>query len=288
MATQRGTRSARRGAAANAKRGTAGKAARAKRRTKTAKVAPKRVKKTTRRAAAKPARKSARTKRGTKTARAAPKRVKKTTRRAAAKPARKSARKAAAKRAPGAAPVLRVVRRPAPRPPAAPAPPVPQAFAGARAGATARELLLFDLERARVSLHAALHGLTAAGAEVPMAPGKWSPRQLALHLVFWDRAVLPWIEPAYRRNERMPFDRSRLHENNAAGLATLDHHTWDEAWRLLHESRGAVREAFEAIPEEPEEVWGETHALGGLIRILAWHDRHHADQLKAARVTAPR
>ncbi len=165
--------------------------------------------------------------------------------------------------------------------------PAPPAFAGAKAGASARELVLFELVRARVAVHAALQGLTEASANVPMAPGRWSPRQVALHLVSWDREAILLLEAAYARDARPTFDRAQLEVINAAGLARLEHHSWEEAWRLLHEARDDLRAALETIPDEPAQVWSEEHAVGWLARFIAWHDRHHADALKAARIATP-
>ena len=225
--------------------------------------------------------------------------------RSARKPARKATRKVARKARPPAkksarrprraTPVLRLVKRkpPArksearPAPPAAPVEPAPPAFAGAKAQATAKELVLFELERARVAVHAAIQGMSAASADQPIGPGKWSPRQIVLHLAQWDREVAGWVDTVYATNRPMPFDWSRLNEHNARRLAEVEHVGWDDARRMLQTARGEILAALESIPDEPAEVWTREHALGKMTWFIPKHDRRHADQIKSARSTSP-
>ncbi len=243
----------------------------------------KRAKKSPKRAARKVAKKAARRPKRRKPA------AKRAPRKAAGRKAarRKVAKKAARKKVAKKRPALKVVKRAAKKPAAKkPAKKVPPAFAGAKANATAKELVLFELERSRVAVHAALQGHTETSANAPLAPGKWSPRQYVLHLAAWDREALRMLEPAFARNQmpNWPEDGDAF---NATILAPLDHHTWDEARRLMSESRADLLAALEAIPDAPAEVWAEDHAVGNLARAMAGHDRHHADKLKAARIGAP-
>jgi hypothetical protein len=225
------------------------------------------------------------------TAKRAPRRAPRkraTAKRAPRKAARKRATAKRAVRRSSARPALTVVRRPSARPaPRRAAPtPVPPAFAGAKAGASAKDLVLFEMERAQTALAAAIKGMGEASANEPLGPGRWSPRQVLLHLVGWDRAALPALEVAYARNERPPLADDEVDRVNAQSLAQYDHLGWEEARRLLQTARGELRAAFEAIPDEPAEVWSEQHAVGWMARFLAGHDRHHADQIKAARLAA--
>ena len=64
----------------------------------------------------------------------------------------------------------------------------PAAFARQQSGASEKERVLFELERARVAVTAAIQGLGAAAADRPVAPGKWTVREIVLHLVVRDRA----------------------------------------------------------------------------------------------------
>ncbi len=165
--------------------------------------------------------------------------------------------------------------------------PKPRPFAGAVENASAKDLAIFDLVRARVEVQAAIQGLQPASAERPVDAGKWSPREIVLHLHYWDREMLPYVERAWRHDERPPHTKEQILAENGAFLAELGTHDWDEARRLMQHSREALLEELQSVPEQPAEMWSSEHALGWLIRILSHHDRHHAAVLKDARSRAP-
>lgn len=208
------------------------------------------------------------------------------TKKKAAAAARQPARGPSAARRPDAKaprkPRLEVVRV-EPAPGAAPAPPEPQAFAGAKAAASAKDLVLFELVRARVAVAAAIQGMSAASADQPTAPGKWTFREMVLHLAYWDRECLPLLEDAYQHGQGTGLTHEHILARNDAAIEELRHHDWDEARRLLQLHRERLMEEFQSIPEEPAEMWSKAHPVGRLARILTHHDRHHADKLKAAR-----
>ena len=223
----------------------------------------------------------------------APRRMKKKDSRAARKaakapkaPAAKKtaaiAKKTAAKKklAPGK-PRLEVVRSPRTVTPA-PAP-EPQAFAEAKASASTKDLVLFELVRAHVALTAAIQGMSAGSAEQPTEPGKWSTREMVLHVAYWDRESLPILEDAYQHGKGSGLTLDVINELNPAGVAELSHHDWDSAKRLLQLNREKLMAEFQSIPEEPAEMWTKEHPVGKLARILTHHDRHHADKIKTAR-----
>jgi hypothetical protein len=182
-------------------------------------------------------------------------------------------------------PKLAVVARPAPPKPKRrakrrSADPVRE-FAGAKAGATMKDLALFGLERSRVAVHAAIQGLGAGAANQPIAPGKWTARQMVLHIAFWDREIVQkHLELAAARNQRADIHRSHLDAMNRAGVEGLEHHDWEAAKRLLQSTYEALWDAFDSIPAEPAEVWALEHAVGELVREVTDHDRHHADVIK--------
>jgi len=197
------------------------------------------------------------------------------------------ARRPGGKRAPKKKPALKLVRRSKPRAAKARAGarkrPAAKPFAGALATATAKDLALFDLVRARVELSAAVQGMTAASAEVPIADGKWSPRQVVLHVYYWDREMLPWVEKTYQRGIRPPHTMDDILAENESSQRELAGHDWETAKRMLQQAREALIEALQSLPEEPAEIWTSEHPLGWLVRILSKHDRHHAGRLKQAR-----
>lgn len=280
-------------------------------------MSPKRAKKAAKRRAA-PKKRAAKQRTGKKPVRATSaknsarrKVVRKPVRKPAAKrtsgraPARKSARRAAKsargpkrvirgrKKSTGRSPAkLRVVRgtaakKAAPKKsatPKKPASPRHRPFGGAIQGASAKELALFEMVRARVGVQAAIQGMVAASAEVPVGEGKWNSRQMVLHLHYWDREMLPYVEPAWRENRRPPHTHQDILDENDSSQQELGHHDWDEARRLMQQTRETLLETLQSIPEEPAEMWSIEHALGWLIRVFTSHDRHHAAALKEARI----
>lgn len=252
------------------------------------KAAKKRVVK--KRAAKRPARKVAK--------RAAKKRVAK--KRVAKRPARKVAKRATKKRvakkraakrparrvAKRAAKAAKPARRSAPKP-RAPKRAAPAAFAPQKAGASAKELLLFDLERARVAVLAAIQGLGAGSAMQPVGEGKWSIHEIVLHLSVSDRlrlqefdALLAGVPASWSSVAGTPSGPAM----NEANLAPLRERSWDDAVRLLMTTRAELLERLQAVPAEPEDVWTASHPFGLIMRRLPEHDRHHAEAIKNARI----
>ena len=178
------------------------------------------------------------------------------------------------------------MRRAAPKPAKAKRAARPKPFAGALASASAKDLALFDLVRARVELSAAFQGMTAASAEMPLGEGKWSPRQVVLHVYYWDREMLPWVEKAYQQRVKPPHTMDDILAENESSQAELSGHDWETAKRMLQHAREALIESLQSLPEEPAEMWTSEHPLGWLMRILAKHDRHHAARLKESRTAA--
>lgn len=222
-----------------------------------------------------------------KAARRAPKKMaskRPAARKAAKRTAPKAAKKRAAKRA--AKPTrLRVV---AGRKPKRVAMPAKRAFETATTGATAKDLVLFELERARVAVLSSIQGIAPATAHRPIAPGKWSIREIILHMVTRDQARLQEMERALQgeRVSWIELDTETQDRLNAEKLEALDAFGWDETLRMLHATRERLLDELMSVPAEPAELWSTAHPFGEMLAGLAPHDRHHAEQIKAAR-TAP-
>jgi uncharacterized damage-inducible protein DinB len=212
-------------------------------------------------------------KRGAKARRTAGAKARRT---AGAKPRRATATRTVARRV--RARLRAVPRRRSARPKAPPA--FPQA-----AGASARNELLFRMVRARAAVLAAVQGMSAAAAEQPLAEGKWSCRETILHLVTRDRARLREMEAALRGlwPSWNGSDSARQAQINDQDLVPLRRLSWEDAVRLLLTTRQQLMEAVESIPEEPSEVWSESHPLGWMFQRLPAHDLHHADIIKSWR-----
>jgi hypothetical protein len=164
--------------------------------------------------------------------------------------------------------------------------PAPLPFPPVQA-ASEKQRRIFEMVRARVAFHSAIQGLEASAAEQPTGPGKWTPRQHALHLAHRDQEVGRVLESAlhgiapswadYYIEETCRF--------NAGGIDGLAHLDWDEAKRLLLSARMELMEALESIPDETDETWGTRHPFGAMLGDLADNDRHHAEIVKRWRVT---
>ncbi|HEV2104630.1 MAG TPA: DinB family protein, partial [Candidatus Eisenbacteria bacterium] len=162
----------------------------------------------------------------------------------------------------------------------------PRAFAAQRRDADARGLVLFELQRARVAVLAAIQGLGAGSVDRPIAPGKWSPREIVLHLAVRDQvrldefdAILGGSAPSWAA-----LTEAAMAEANERHLEPLRARSWDEAVRLLQGTRQRLLERVLAVPAEPEAVWTAAHPFGAMLRALPDHDRHHAAQVRNARL----
>ena len=155
-----------------------------------------------------------------------------------------------------------------------------------RGGAETRQLVLFEMVRARAALLAAIQGLSPATAHEPI-DGRWSVREVVLHLVTRDQArlnelagILRGATPSWKG-----VDDATMARINAEMMEPLLQHDWDEALRLLHRTRQQLMEAIETLPEESEALWAESHGFGWMLRALPPHDRHHAEIIKRWRST---
>ena len=164
--------------------------------------------------------------------------------------------------------------------------PAPSAAFPQRAGASAKQVVLFEMIRARAALLSAIHGLTPAAANEPMGDGRWSAREVVLHLITRDQARLRESEstrhgqPASWKDVVEP----QMGVLNAELMAPLRHLDWEDALRMLHRVREQLMEEAESVPEEPDEVWSPEHPFGWMLHVLPAHDRHHADSIKRWRV----
>jgi hypothetical protein len=151
-----------------------------------------------------------------------------------------------------------------------------------RKGASPKQLVLFEIVRARAAVLGAIQGLTAGSANQPMGEGKWSVCDTVLHLVTRDQARMREGEAALRGHDaswkgvKDP-EMSVINAELMAPLRALD---WDEALRLLHRTRDLLMEELESVPEEPADVWSPDHPFGWMLQALPPHDRHHADVIK--------
>ncbi len=285
MAARRGSKkkSARSGAGLRGKT-SAGKTARKRA------AAPKSVRKTAKKRPA-AATKRASTKPSHKSAKAAPKPRPQVTKTLA--PVKKApAKKTVAAVAPAAAPAAARKAATPPKRVAAPgkrvaaAPEFTPAFEPQRQIANPKELLLFELQRARVAVMASIQGITGGTADRPTAPGKWSVREIVLHLIVRDRVRLDEFAAVLggARPSGIALDEVAMARMNELHLGPLRPLSWDEAVRLLQATREQLMSALISVSSYPAEMWTDAHPFGAMLRALPVHDRHHAEQIKNARI----
>ncbi len=222
----------------------------------------------------------------------------------AARGAKKTAKKKAAKRAPAKSAAAKTAapkkRAKAAAKPAAPLKlprlsrhaaaskvvPFSPAFAAQRDHASHKDLLLFELQRARVAVNASLQGMPGGAAEREVRPGGWTVRQVVLHLAVRDRARLAEFDAALAGTPAswLALDDVAMSALNEMQMQPLHDFSWDMAVRLLHINRAQLLDRLVAVPHEPDELWTEPHAFGAMMWRLPSHDRHHAEQIKNARI----
>ena len=200
---------------------------------------------------------------------------------------RATAKRPAAKAAARARRPAARVRRPAPV--VASTPTAVTAFAAQRAGASLRDQLLFELQRARASVKAAIQGLSPGNAARPIAPRKWSPLEIVLHLGERDRVRLEEFARTLGGQQRTwaGISDADMAAVNEAHLAPLRAHSWESAVRRLDSLREALLLRLNEVPALPDDVWRRGHAFADMLWGLPEHDRHHAEQLKRARIGEP-
>ncbi len=159
----------------------------------------------------------------------------------------------------------------------------PEPFAAAKAGASAKDLALFEFVRARVAVHAAVQGMAPASAEVPSAPGKWTIRQTLLHLAYWDHEMWRAVEEAFQHNRRPHTSHEEIERINPDAIAALAHLDWESAKRLLQAHRERCSRRCRASPRSPLRCGHAITRWAGSSTLLTAHDRHHAEALREAR-----
>jgi hypothetical protein len=111
-------------------------------------------------------------------------------------------------------------------------------------------------------------------------------RETVLHLVTRDEVRLREMEAALG-GVRASWERYTDAEYapiNEALLAPLRHLGWEDAVRLLQQTRQRLLGALERVPDEPADVWREPHAFGWMFARFPEHDWHHARVIKRWRI----
>ena len=74
---------------------------------------------------------------------------------------------------------------------------------------------------------------------------------------------------------------------NEQHLGPLRAFTWDSAVRRMDSLREQLLLRLHEVPALPDDVWQRGHAFADMLWGLPEHDRHHAEQIKRARLGEP-
>jgi len=124
-----------------------------------------------------------------------------------------------------------------------------------------------------------VQSLTPAQAEQPLAEGKWSLRDLAAHLLFWDTIVIRALEAIVRGET---FDWETYSDWDACNAQAANRQRnaplkrFVSEWRITH---FALVESLARVPDGTLLENGEMPHW--LLVALTDHYRHHAEQVKA-------
>lgn len=154
--------------------------------------------------------------------------------------------------------------------------------AGARDQDTPKRRFLAALADARATVHESVRGLTADEANEPLMPGKWTVREIVLHLYARDRVRFDeWDAALSGTAVSWQFlDDEAMSRVNRDHLEPLRDVSWAEALRLLDSTRAALVERILTVPDEPAGIWRAEHSFGWMLDALPRHDRHHAEGIR--------
>ena len=123
-----------------------------------------------------------------------------------------------------------------------------------------------------------LQSLRSEQAEQPLAEGKWSLRDLAAHLLFWDTIVIRALE-ALMRGE--PFDWKKYSDWDACNAEAANQHRGAPLKRVVSEWRITHVALVESLARGPAEKLLENGEMPHWLRVAVTdHYRHHTQQVK--------
>jgi uncharacterized damage-inducible protein DinB len=142
-----------------------------------------------------------------------------------------------------------------------------------------REEFLTAFEIAFERLLAPTRGLHPEVMEQPLAPGKWSLKELAAHLAFWDALALRALEALFHGDS---FDWASYADENRWNAEAVERVRMQPLKRVLYELRvthSALSEAVRRVPEDKLLENGEIPRW--LIQHVLEHYEHHISQVTA-------
>ena len=151
-----------------------------------------------------------------------------------------------------------------------------------------KQKILADLAHARVLLDAVLDQLTAEQWEMSIQDGDehWTPHNLLAHLFDAERGMVGQATRIAAGETPIPpdFDLDRW---NRRAVKKLNDQSVADLRHNLTETRAAVNQAIEALPEAGLDVIGRHSSLQmlsveAIFRLIGSHERDHAANIAAA------
>jgi uncharacterized damage-inducible protein DinB len=150
-----------------------------------------------------------------------------------------------------------------------------------------RSVLLAAMDAARRDLLRQIDRIPLSERDTRPIMGDWTLKDMLGHIVDWDLYALKALR-AIREFRPLPYvAESDVDKVNAQQVAARREQTWDQAWADFQDIRAKVINALADWYDEqlaravdyPSD-WGRT-AYGWFVSQTAWHDREHADAMRA-------
>jgi hypothetical protein len=141
-----------------------------------------------------------------------------------------------------------------------------------------REEFLTASEIAFERLMTPSRGIKPEQMELPMADGKWSLKDLAAHLIFWNSLVVKALEARYHGED---FDWSAYSDFDKWNAEAVEKMRGETLKRVMYEMRVTHSAAIEIVRRLPEDKileGGEVPVW--LCEIVLDHYEHHIPQVE--------
>ena len=138
-----------------------------------------------------------------------------------------------------------------------------------------------ELRQGHLNILQALNGLTPDELNRQNTIGKWSARDVVLHLAMWDGEALKALA-VWRTGHDSDWSYARDYlKFNDFWAANLQHLNSDQVIQMFNLTRTALIADTDCIPDE---IWGNR---GGVPRwmydVVIEHNNHHIEKLRAYR-----
>lgn len=130
-----------------------------------------------------------------------------------------------------------------------------------------------------------LHSLTDQQANTPYQEGKWTPKEILMHMAEWDRFTLENRLQRLKESEKLENVEWGPFNEQAAQLAK--DYSFDEVIALAKQYRGQIIEWLDGLAEAE---WTKPFSIGEHVLTLqdyfsdfVFHDSHHQEQIESIR-----